>query len=231
MISNGTLLPRERLRELQAAGLNRINLTVNTCAPDRYEKLMGGTILQFSRLMTCIEDMSSLGFDRPKLNFVYLGPSSDSDLQSVIELARQHKVSIRLLNILALPEKPPHDLAPNGVAVAYLIDKAFSLGAAQVSLLPNPMSLPVLAFELQGDVSLLIGHHRVGDLAPFKSCRSCAVRSYCSESIYAFRLTPEGSLQPCLVRQDNALDLLPFANGAIDESTATSLVAEYLSEL
>ena len=48
----------------------------------------------------------------------------------------------------------------------------------------------------------------LGDLAPWRACAACPVRTRCREGIHAVRLTYDGVLRTCMDRPDIGIAML-----------------------
>jgi cyclic pyranopterin phosphate synthase len=228
LITNGTLLTRERLARYRRAGLPRINVTLNTFEPGTYCRLMGGNNALLEAALASIPEIIAAGYERPKVNLVYRGPESDRDLEAAIRLAQACQIKITLLNII--PTLGSLD-SRSDVTTADLIDKVVSWGVESVYVDHDACSFSTLCFVLRGGAVIEIGHHQVGQANVYKSCATCSVRRDCQESIFAQRLTPDGFLQPCLVRADNCLDLRSYLWGEVNIQAAENLVTAFLRDL
>ena len=228
LITNGTLLTRERLACYRRAGLPRINVTLNTFDPGTYSRLQGGNDTLLKSALASIPEIIAAGYERPKVNLVYRGPESDHDLEAVIQLAQTCRIKITLLNVIPTFGSPE---GGSDITTADLIDKVVSLGVESVYVDHDPCSFSTLCFVLRGGAVVEIGHHQVGQAGVYKSCATCSARRNCQESIFAQRLTPDGFLQPCLVRADNCLDLRPYLSGEVNIQAAENLVTTFLRDL
>jgi cyclic pyranopterin phosphate synthase len=65
-----------------------------------------------------------------------------------------------------------------------------------------------------------LGRHHVGQ------CGTCPLRPQCTEGLWALRVDHAGGLQPCLLREDLRLDLLPHLD---DPQALTSAVARHVT--
>ncbi|MEV1025305.1 radical SAM protein [Streptomyces sp. NPDC050264] len=65
-----------------------------------------------------------------------------------------------------------------------------------------------------------LGRHHVGQ------CGSCALRSQCIEGFWALRVDHAGGLQPCLLREDLRMDLLPHLD---DPQALATAVARHVT--
>lgn len=228
MITNGTLLTSQCLSLYKHAGLSRINISLNTFDPARFRTLQRGNDTLLQSALDSIPRIIAGGYSYPKLNFLYLGTESDDDLDSVIQFAQTHKVKVTLLNLIPVSFDTSYK---SSVTTANLIDKVVSLGVDSIYVDNDLGSFSTLCFVLHNGVVLEIGHHQVGQTGVYRSCTRCHARAYCRESVFAQRLTPDGFLQPCLIRDDNRLDLRPYLLGEIDRDDATQKVTAFLGEL
>jgi cyclic pyranopterin phosphate synthase len=216
LISNGTLLTENRILELKRAGLSRINLSINTIQETRYKTLQGGHRNQLNTALGCLDLLIKLGMEKPKINFIYLGPQSDNDLYRIMDLTKKNQIKIAILNIL-----PGHKSKQfTYISSADLLDRVLSMGVRDINCSVDHNSLNVLSFTMKNGAILEIGHHLMGQEYVYKSCKDCTIRASCLETVYSHRLTPDGLLQPCLLRQDNCFDLRSFISN-IDSSEVT----------
>lgn len=229
MISNGTLLTPARIARYYTAGLRRINISINTFQPDRYALLQGGRPALLQRALQSVPLLIATGYQRPKINFIYFGPESDADLDEAIRFAMQHQIKITLLN--ELPDATELSGARPAITTADLIDRVFTLGVASVITDHDPGSFATLCFTLNARVMLEVGHHQVGQAGVYQRCTQCQLQARCRESVFAQRLTPDGRLQPCLLREDNQLDLRPYLASEWPEPEAHAQVAAFLAQL
>ena len=92
MTSNGQHLA-ERLPKLQAAGLMRLNLSLDTCRPQRYQELTGGHIAQVYAAMD-----AALALGMPvKINALLMRGWNENELDVLIALAKDRPVQVRFI--------------------------------------------------------------------------------------------------------------------------------------
>ena len=86
LTTNGILLPR-LARDLRQAGVNRLNLSLDTLDPEKYAYITRiGTLDQFrSGLDAALE----AGFEKIKINSVLIGGFNDMDAKVMAELTRR----------------------------------------------------------------------------------------------------------------------------------------------
>jgi cyclic pyranopterin phosphate synthase len=193
MVTNGSRLQRH-VREFQDAGLNRVNVSLYTLDRQFFQENVGALPL-FDATLKGIDASVELGLCG-KINHVY---QDRSTLLDVLAFARDRRVRVNVLN--KIPSMSDHSAMPVSELLLVLQD----LPIDESHLEDDPYSLPVRVMTLGDGTELEIKHLELGLQDRFNSCISCGVRGMCKEGIFAVRLTPDGSLQPCIVRDDNSL--------------------------
>jgi cyclic pyranopterin phosphate synthase len=94
MSTNGALL-EQHAGELADAGLQRVNVSLDTVDPERYRHLTrGGDV---NRVLRGIEAARSAGLEPVKLNCVSGGPCRPADRESVQAYAREQGLQLRII--------------------------------------------------------------------------------------------------------------------------------------
>ncbi|MBR2716515.1 MAG: GTP 3',8-cyclase MoaA [Oscillospiraceae bacterium] len=172
MTTNGTLLPRYAA-ELKAAGVTRVNISIDSLQPEKYARITGGGKL--AEALAGVEAAAEAGLRPLKLNTVLIGGFNDDEIPDFVELTRSKDVELRFI-----------ELMPMGGAFG---PEAYLPGDTVLQRVPSLESLPE-----NGGVARLYrlpdGKGRVGLISPLSRhfCRSCN----------RMRLTSEGNLKPCL---------------------------------
>lgn len=170
--TNGTLL-KPLAKPLRAAGVRRINLSLDTLDPDKYAR-----ITRVGRLEDALQGLDAAlaeGFDRVKINTVLIGGFNDDEIGALANLSRRYTVDVRFI-----------ELMPMGVGD---FDSGSYLSGDAVL-----RRLPELVKEEDGAVASLYrlpgAQGQVGIIrslsGPF--CQRCD----------RLRLTADGRIKPCL---------------------------------
>ncbi|MBD3940155.1 GTP 3',8-cyclase MoaA [Microbacterium sp. NEAU-LLC] len=201
MTTNGIRL-RELLPGLVDAGLNRLNISIDTLRPDRFRDLTRRDRLDDVRDGIAAAAASTL---RPlKLNAVAMRDVNDDELVDLVEFAVAHDAQMRFIEQMPLDAGHTWDRA-RMVTQDEILQKL----AARWTLTPVPGrgGAPAARWTLDG------GPHTVGVIAsvtaPF--CGDCD----------RLRLTADGQLRNCLF-STTEYDLLPALRGG-DERTASQI--------
>lgn len=174
MTTNGTLLPGYA-RELRAAGVDRVNISLDTLKADRYREIT--RIGELSEALSGIEAAFEAGFEKVKINTVLMGGFNDDEIEDFVRLTIDRPLEVRFI-----------ELMPIGGGIEF--EKARFISCVRVlesvpGLEPLDMTDGVAAmYVLPG------AKGRVGLIRPI-SCDFC-------EGCNKIRLTADGMLKPCL---------------------------------
>ena len=109
MTTNGILLSRYA-GSLAKAGLQRVNISLDTVNPARYRKITGGDI---TPVMKGIEAAEAANFSKIKINCVFVESSDEPDAESVRRFCREKGIEVRFIRLMDL-EKGTFQPVENG---------------------------------------------------------------------------------------------------------------------
>lgn len=174
MTTNGTLLPR-CARELKAAGVDRVNISLDTLKADRYREIT--RIGDLSEALAGIEAAFDAGFEKIKINTVLMGGFNDDEIEDFVKLTIDKPLEVRFI-----------ELMPIGGGIQF--EKARFISCVRV-LESVPGLEPLNATDgVAVMYALPTAKGRVGLIRPI-SCDFC-------EGCNKIRLTADGMLKPCL---------------------------------
>lgn len=101
MTTNGFLLS-DHARGLRAAGLRRINLSMDSTRRDRFNRMVGTD--SFDRVLAGLRAALDAGFARVKVNAVLIRGENEDEVVEFIELGKQWGVEIRFIEFMPLEE-------------------------------------------------------------------------------------------------------------------------------
>ena len=195
MTTNGLMLD-ELAKPLYAAGLKRVNISLPTLNPETYQKLTGGKL---ENALEGVKAAIEAGFSPVKLNMVVLRGVNVAYVPEMIDFAGGMGVILQLI-----------ELDPINVSNVYyskhhrfLIEQEAMLRDKAVSIETRRLMHNRLIYHLPG-VTVEVVH-------PTENSDFCM---HCTR----MRVTSDGKLKPCLMRNDNLVDVLtPMRLGASDE--------------
>lgn len=179
--TNGSLLAPVA-KELKDAGVDRLNISLDSLDHDTFNKITRGGDPQ--DVINGIKAAQSTGFDNIKINTVLLKDINDGELYDFIHLTKDNAIHVRFI-----------ELMPLGVAKAWENDR-FMTTATIESMLQNA---ELLRIDGVARVYRLPEHKgTVGLICPMS-------HSFCP-SCNKIRVTADGKLKPCL-HSDQEIDL------------------------
>jgi len=91
--------------ELRSAGLNRINISLDTLDPDLFERLTGGGSL--ADVLEGFEAALEAGFDHVKLNTVAMKGLNDTEFVELALMAKRYPVDVRFIEYMPASRTVP----------------------------------------------------------------------------------------------------------------------------
>ncbi len=192
--TNGILLPNFA-DALRLAGVERVNISLDTLRPERYSYITRGGVL--GEAMRGIESAMSAGF-RVKINAVIIGGFNDDEISGLAGLTLNDDIDIRFIELMPMTENVT---AGNFVASRKILDVLPDIeplesdGVAEMYRLKNAKG-------------------RIGFISPVSD-------SFC-QKCNRIRLTADGYLKPCLhsateifIRHKNRAEIKSLITNAI----------------
>jgi cyclic pyranopterin phosphate synthase len=206
MTTNGVLL-KKLAGPLKAAGLQRVNVSVDTLDAARFRRLTRWG--HFDQVWEGILAAEAAGLTPIKLNAVVARGWNDQDLVSLARLTYEHPWQVRFIEMM-----------PFGGDTGFQLNQVVKAAEMQerISAELGPLE-PVHAGELDGEARIFRLPGAQGELG-FISSVSLPFCAACSRA----RLTADGKLRLCLLR-DKELDLLtPLRQGAGIEDLRQTII-------
>ncbi|MBQ8537281.1 MAG: GTP 3',8-cyclase MoaA [Clostridia bacterium] len=97
--TNGILLPK-LAKGLRAAGVSRINLSLDTLDPEKYARIT--RIGSLSQALAGLEAAIQAGFDKIKVNAVLIGGFNDDEILPLAELTKRYPVDVRFIELMPM---------------------------------------------------------------------------------------------------------------------------------
>ncbi len=178
MTTNGVLLPK-LAKGLRAAGVRRVNISLDTLNPDKYAYITRmGTLDQ---ALAGLDAALDAGFDKVKINAVLIGGFNDGEIEEMAKLTLTYPVDVRFIELMPMLDQPEFG------------ERAFIPYTRVLETLPQ--AVPVRA---DGGVAKLYrlpgAKGNIGLISPVNAhfCAGCN----------RIRLTADGKLKPCLHSAD-----------------------------
>ena len=209
LTTNGLLLPKFA-GDLAAAGLKRVNVSLDSLDPDRFARITRGGHLE--QTLAGIDAAFEAGFTPVKINTLLL-PGVEDELDAFVELTREREVHVRFIEFMPLDRRVAGDdlggegrLLPAGDVLRRLMERyvlvahdgPYGHGPAQYWKVPGAL----------GTIGFIAG-----------------VSEHFCETCNRLRLTADGRLRTCLF-SGSEVDVRPLLGepailrGAIETAVA-----------
>jgi GTP 3',8-cyclase len=196
LTTNGLLLGGGMAKKLRDCGLKRVNISLPSLNPETYHKLTGGKL---EAALEGIKSAIEAGFCPVKLNTVVLKDVNVRDVPELIDYAGKMGVVLQLI-----------ELDPVNVGDKYYSEHHRSLDEQETMLKEKATSIEKRPF-MHNRVIYHLPKATVEVVKPIENTDFCM---HCTR----MRITSDGKLKPCLMRNDNLTDILtPIRRGATEE--------------
>lgn len=175
LTTNGLLLPG-MAAELKAAGVDRVNVSLDTLDPEKYRRITRGGCLEDA--LAGIQAARDAGLTPLKLNCVLIGGFNDDEIPALAALTERAPVEVRFIELM-----PIGDTAGFGPD-AYLPCEAVLERLPRLEPAAGERTGVAERFRLPGAAGT------VGLIRPLSRC-------FCAQCD-RIRLTADGYLKPCL---------------------------------
>jgi len=196
LTTNGLLLGGGMAKKLRDCGLKRVNISLPSLNPETYHKLTGGKL---DAALEGIKAAITADFCPVKLNTVVLKDVNVGDVPELIDYAGKMGVVLQLI-----------ELDPVNVGDEYYSEHHRSLDEQETMLKEKATSIEKRPF-MHNRVIYHLPNATVEVVKPIENTDFCM---HCTR----MRITSDGKLKPCLMRNDNLTDILtPIRRGATEE--------------
>jgi len=188
MITNGTNLVVLSQR-LWDVGLRRINITVNTLNPQRFQQFRPQSHISVQSITKGIETARRVGFENIKINFVFFDRDSKEDLELLIKFVKEMGLTLVVLPVIDNKN-------------FYSLDDMYSIinsyGILSEEVIIDNEGLRKRRINLKEGGSVLLRIDELAEKKPYSFCKQCVNVSQCREGIFPIRLSANGELIPCM---------------------------------
>jgi cyclic pyranopterin phosphate synthase len=195
MTTNGAYL-KGLAKDLKAAGLNRVNVSLPTLDPNVYDTVMGGNIQD---AVDGVKAAVEAGLHPVKVNMLVLKNVNDGEIDKMIQFVSETGTILQLI-----------ELEPINLSREYYQRYHLDLGEIAQKLERLALETRVRKYMQKRRIYFL-PKTKVEVIRPIENTEFCA-------NCTRMRVTSDGKLKPCLMRADNLVDILtPMRNGADDK--------------
>ncbi|WP_026476701.1 GTP 3',8-cyclase MoaA [Alkaliphilus transvaalensis] len=184
LTTNGLLL-KDMAKDLHQAGLKRVNISIDSLKPDRYEEITRGGKL--NQVLDGIQEALHLKMAPVKLNVVVIGGVNEDEVEDFAKLTVNDNIDVRFIELMPVGE------ASGWAKERFISNEEVKRRIGGLIPLINDTSGPARLYQLPG------AKGRIGFINPISEhfCGACN----------RIRLTSDGKLKPCL-HSNHEIDLL-----------------------
>ena len=198
MTTNGTLLEKYA-QDLKDAGLNRVNVSLDTLNLETFEFITKKDYLEDAKagILKAVE----VGLYPVKINMVIMKDINQNEIDDMFEFCKKNDIVLQLIELIE---------SENCDDDKFSFDYHYKLDDIEKELADIADDVREREF-MQGRKKYYIDGGEIEVVKPVDNAKFCAK---CSR----LRITPDGKIKPCLLRNDNLVELISHVrNGESEE--------------
>jgi len=196
LVTNARLLTSKKALDLKKSGLARVNISIPSILPETYRRVTGGNLCD---AINGVRAAIQAGLYPVKINMVVVHGVNEDEINLMIGFSRNFGITLQLI-----------ELEPVNIDRELYKLYHHSLEAIEQDLALRSTKVESRPF-MQGRRIYTLEGARVEVVKPVENTSFCM---QCTR----MRLTSDGKLKPCLMRNDNLVDILtPLRKGESDD--------------
>jgi cyclic pyranopterin phosphate synthase len=199
LTTNGIYL-EDMAEPLFKAGIRRVNVSLDTLRPERFEKITGYNRLP--RVLAGIRCAEAVGMHPVKINMVVMRGINDDEIEDMARLTLDKPYHVRFIELMPTDSAACGDYEQLYMPVEEIMKKIDQIDCIQIEPATDSFGPAKLA-KLSGAIG------KIGFIAPIS-------RHFCG-SCNRLRLTADGKIKTCLFSQKEIDIKRPLRSGAKEE--------------
>ena len=198
LTTNGILLEKysEKLKE---SGLNRANVSFDTLNPKTYRFITESNYLE--QVKRGIKEAVKVGLYPVKVNMVVMRGLNHEEIWDMFQFCKESGAILQIIELLKTESCPDTD---------FFVDYHYDIGIIEDQLMEKATNVKTRSF-MQDRKKYFLDDGEIEVVRPMDNTEFC-------KNCTRLRITPDGKLKPCLLRNDNLVDLIePIRKGNTDE--------------
>jgi cyclic pyranopterin phosphate synthase len=186
--TNGTLMERYA-EKLVKAGLNRVNVSLDTLNPDTYKFITTKNYLESAK--KGIQAAAQAGMDPVKVNMVVMKDLNHEEIWDMFQFCKENGAVLQLIELLKTENCPDTEFIDQYHYEMEDLEEELAQAADKVKT-RDFMQDRKKYFVDDGEIEI------VKPMDNTQFCKNCT----------RLRITPDGKIKPCLLRNDNLVDII-----------------------
>ena len=197
MTTNGILLEKYA-QELKDAGLDRVNVSLDTLNRETFEFITKKDYLEDAKrgILKAVE----VGLYPVKINMVIMKDINQDEIDDMFEFCKENDIVLQLIELIE---------SENCDDDKFSVDYHYKLDDIEKELTDIADDVREREF-MQGRKKYYIDGGEIEVVKPVDNAKFCA---NCSR----LRITPDGKIKPCLLRNDNLVELISHVRSGASE--------------
>ena len=198
LTTNGVLLSRYA-EALYNAGLTRVNVSFDTLNPDTYKLITKRNYMELAK--KGIERAVKAGLNPVKVNMVVMKGINDNEIWDMFQFCKDTGAILQLIELLK---------TENCQESEFFDEYHYDMGELEEELGRISNRVKTRKF-MQDRKKYFVEGGEIEIVRPMDNTEFC-------KNCTRLRITPDGKIKPCLLRNDNLIDLIePMRKGFSDE--------------
>lgn len=216
MVTNGSFL-KSKAKALKEAGLDSLTVSLDAADKDIFFKICKSR--SFDKVLNGIKEAVNLGI-KTRINTV-MSQSNKDQLEGLVKIAENTGADLKIIDIMnvnSCEESSEENWGKEYLNLDYVYQKLKDdIKNETISYPPGGLGTPMPTFILNSGTKIMLRDATVGTNYDPATCNNC--QNYpCQDALISARLTHDGFLKKCLIRNDNLVDIItPLKNGDIKE--------------
>jgi GTP 3',8-cyclase len=194
LTTNGILLGKYA-ESLYNAGLTRVNVSFDTLNPETYKFITKRDYME--NAMEGIKKAVKAGLNPVKVNMVVMKGINDNEIWDMFNFCKDNGAILQLIELLK---------TENGQESEFFEEYHFDMGELEDELHKLSNHIKIRKF-MQDRKKYFVDGGEIEIVRPMDNTEFC-------KNCTRLRITPDGKIKPCLLRNDNLVDLIePMRSG------------------
>jgi cyclic pyranopterin phosphate synthase len=198
LTTNGVLLGKYA-EQLYNAGLTRVNVSFDTLNPETYKRITKRDYMELAK--KGIERAVKAGLNPVKVNMVVMKGINDSEIWDMFQFCKDTGAILQLIELLK---------TENCQKSEFFDEYHYDMGELEDELGIISNRVKTRRF-MQDRKKYFVNGGEIEIVRPMDNTEFC-------KNCTRLRITPDGKIKPCLLRNDNLVDIIePMCRGFSDE--------------
>jgi cyclic pyranopterin phosphate synthase len=209
LTTNGTLLEKYA-QSLKDAGLNRVNVSFDTLNPETYRFITTSSYVD--QVKKGIKKATEVGLYPVKVNMVVMRDLNHQEIWDMFEFCKENGAILQLIELLKVESCPDTD---------FFDDYHYDISIIEEKLKAKANEIKTRSF-MQDRKKYFLEGGEIEIVRPMDNTEFC-------KNCTRLRITPDGKLKPCLLRNDNLVDLMEPLSQEYSDKELEKLFLESIS--